>query len=484
MKRLCFCILFVLLVPTILAELTISPQPTDVSLKVGETKSFQITLNNNFTFDIFDFTFGDLENYGFSFPEINLPENSSKTINFTVNTGTSYHLNIPTTVEFKFLVDLPDEPTTHYINITYSGFNPNFLIVKEGDTVKWNNLDEISHTVFSTFELNIPSNTSAQYTFNNIATIEYYDPDWVGFGGFSGTIDVINRTAQEQAHNPNYDFTWYVNLDSILNPTNLVVENSGNNYTIEHGKFKRGVLQIHNNGSERAEIINVSSNTEWITFNRNNFNIDAGETDFIEYTITPIVFDTNETDKKYTFQMNVKATNTETYTKEVSVFVPYKEITGGLGETDVDFINYLENVYCPKHPCSRFCNPELPECNNVVDGNTTISDQTITFNASGRDIYEIKRDIAELSDSGVRTNNLIKILEEKWGLTIPEIQGLINQSLIEQKENKTQLSNMWDMGWISLLAIAVIGGIIYVTKMVNKKSYKKYLKEGAFEYRK
>ena len=70
---------------------------------------------------------------------------------------------------FKYFVDIPINKNTHTITIKDDGFHPDFLVVRIGDTVIWNNSDDITHTVTSTsFDYELDPNESVSVVFNEI----------------------------------------------------------------------------------------------------------------------------------------------------------------------------------------------------------------------------------------------------------------------------------------------------------------------------
>ncbi len=81
---------------------------------------------------------------------------------------------------------------SNFIDITSSGFAPQTLTVKVGDTVYWNNRDSANHTVTSTGSPGpgssiLPANTSYSYTFTTAGTYTYSS---AVDDAFTGTVTV------------------------------------------------------------------------------------------------------------------------------------------------------------------------------------------------------------------------------------------------------------------------------------------------------
>ena len=481
MNKCLLAMVMFLIIPVISANLIISPMPLDIQIKVGEQITRQVTLENKYDFPILDFKFGNLSNRGFTFPEIEIPKNSSKTFDVTISATESIHENIQVPISFRFYVDLPDTATTHHVNVSMTGFSPNYLIIREGDTIVWHNNDDVSHQVFSSlFDYPVQVNGTAQHTFASAGEIDYYDPVWYDWGNFEGTIETINRTSQELAHNPNYDLNWVVNLDSILNPTNLSVGNSKSSYEIEYGKFKNGLLTIKNNGTEIADIVKLTSDSDWIAFNKNDLTILPGEEDWVEYTMTPILFSTNQTDKVHTINIKIKASNSDETIIPINIFVPFKEITSELGGSDVDTLNWIMNVFCPSFPTSFLCNQSIMQGGN---GTGQFADQQIPINVSAEALYAMKKDISKMKDSQGRTDNQLKLIADKWGLTIPQMMDMVNRSVILQEENEKKDRTKWNSIWIIGFGIFLIIATIYTINLFSRRKYKQDLLGGVYKYR-
>jgi len=466
-----------LLISMVSANLIITPQPSDLTCKIGTVCTNQITLKNNYSFEVLDFNFEGLTEKGFIFPSIEIPANSSKTIDFTLNPTTSFHGNIQVPVSFRYEVSLPEEATTYYINISETGFLPNHIDIKQDDTIVWTNIDTISHTVTSAlFDRELYSNETFSHTFNQVDTINYQDLNLF----FGGTINILNKSTTEKANNPNYDIIWAINLNAVLNPTNLSMENSKTDYEVEYGKFKKGLLTIKNEGAETAELVNLNSNSDWISFNKNNINIEPGEEDWIEYTITPILFDTNATDKNYNLEIMVKASNSNELNQTITVFVPYKEVSNDLGGSDLDTLNWLTNVFCPKFPTSFLCNQSITSGN----GSIVYQDLEIPINLSAKEFYESLRREQANTDAIARVSNKVTQAIDKYNEFFPQITNQMNQSVTMQEENEKKNKRFKNSMWIVGFFVVIIVSILSVINVVNKKSHKKDLMEGAYKYRK
>jgi len=462
-------IIGIFLLTTISANLVITPNNPEITININQAKNFTATIFNNYTFDIYDLSFPELKIKGFTFPQIDIPKNTSKTFTYQVKTTESFYGQINSKVQFNFLVDLPEEITTYYVQITENGFNPTYKTIRKGDSIQWNNLDDTTHDIYSTEfnTISIEPNQSELFTFNNLGTFNYYDLDFSIFNEFNGQIEVINRTSQQKAHNPNNDGNWLVQLNSVSQPTTIEISNSKNEYEINYANTKKGLITITNTGSNTAEKIKLTSNSTWVVFDKNNFDIAPGDPEGVGYSITPYLTNTTQTNKTYSISIGIKAYNTEQENLTISVFVPYREITGNL-DSDFEVAMWYQNVFCPSHPCSLFCSPELPECVNAMNG--TGGSDTLTANITTYDLFNSLKDLSAIKKALDRLENLYKQFEDKYGISIEEAVNLGNQSLeLQLDNNKKNKSNSTTI-WFIILGVAIIGSLIYFLRRWNKRS--------------
>lgn len=453
LKNTIYVVFSVLLLSLISADVSISPNPLSVSVVVNHPNNYSFTITNNQSFDIVNVRFSNLSM--FTFPSnISLPKNTSKEITVLANTNQSFHGSIASLVSYSYYVNLPEEVTTYEIEITSNGLNQTFISIRDGDTIRWINSDTISHSLYSSIfgTITIPPNSSSIRTFNQLGTFHYYDTSFNIFNNFNGDIQVVNRTLPQLVHNPNYDFPWTVNLDSSLNPTNLSFDNTEDNYTIDQNKNSKGLLTIRNTGSVTSEGVVVSSDSDWVTFDSNNFNLDSGQTNWVTYTITPLITSTDQTNKTYNITLSIKSFNSPQENTTISVFIPYYDVVGGLG-SDLGTLTYLNNVYCPIHKCSIFCSPELPECH---PGNSNYSgSDVLTANITTYDLYNALKDGAACRDGLSRVTNLLQDYIDTYGALQNQSFQTSNESLqISKQAQEDQNSRT------ALVSVLVFGSLI------------------------
>lgn len=463
------------------ADLIIHTQPMQINQKVNTEKTYQMILENTFDFDIEGFEFSELSEMGFSFPNIVIPKNTTKNIDFIVNPTTGFHGQKTSKISFKFEVKIPEITQTHTINLTNKWGMHETIYARDGDTIVWNNMGtetrELTAAEFGESKI-ILVNESASYGLNQIGTLHYY-ARVAGEIYSEGIIEVINKTSDEMVHNQDYDANLVLNIDITAKPTNLSVSLSKDNFEIEYMKFKKGLMTINNTGNEIAEKTELSSDSEWVSFNKNKIDLSQGEEDWVEYTITPLILNTNQTNKTYSINIVTKALNSEEKINKIEVFIPYKLVSDEIGDSDLEYLNWLDKVYCVSHPTSFLCDPETSEGN----GSIIYKDVEIPINITGSDFYDTLRRLQRLEDSNERTNNELKLMGDNFNKQMPGVTEMVNESLELQKKNEKKEGIRKRTNWIIVFFISLAVMATGIIKLVNKRSYKKLLAEGAYKYR-
>lgn len=433
------------------AELLISPTNWEISVKKDVSSSFSVNLTNTFSFPITDFEFKNLS--GFIFPNITIQPNQSVIVNYNVlqNSLIQYSKDVP--VNFKYLVDIPVNPVTIKINITETGFNPNFVTIHEGDTVIWTNGDDVSHTVTSgSFDSDeIAPGSSYTRTFNQMGTLDYQDFILL----WAGQIQILNRSSAEKVNNPNYNKIIHVNLNVYSDPTNLTFSILDENYTVDSSSTADGMISIKNIGSQIANKITLTAD-KWIVFEKNNFDLAINQQIYVPFKIKPLLLANNQTNQTYSINIFANGLNVEQYSSKINVYIPYSNVED-MG-TDQGFLVFY----------AKFCeqNPTFAICTGMVNGSgdngkIIYRDPEIPINLTSTQVYAMLKRIQQIQDSNARTDNEVKELKNQLSQEIPEIRGLLNQSVSISQANKEKSDTNTHLFWIVL--VMGIFGIIAIT---------------------
>lgn len=452
-------------ISSVSAELLISPNPIDIDVKMNTQTNFTLNLTNTFPFRISNLEFGNLS--GFTFPDVVLDPNETQIITFGVTQSEVKTVSINSEVKFKYIVDIPNDPQTYYVNITVNGFDPNFLTIHEGDTVVWTNHDEISHTVTGgDFDFELATNLTASKTFTTVSTVDYQD--LILFWG--GRIEVLSKTAEQKVNNPSYNKILAVNMNVIANPTNLSINVLDKSFNMEATGTGEGMLSIENTGNEVAQKISVSSDSDWIIFDKTNFNVDKGQKSYVSFTIQPLIFSSNETNKTYNFNIKIKGLNTEEFVQNISVFIKYSNAFEQF-DSNEGFLNWFNNVFCPK-------NQQLFICNTTVSNKQPqiiVNDPQIPINLTASQVYALLKRIQRIEDSNQRTDNKISTLTTSLEDQLPQFNRLLNDSVSQQKATEDSRATTEAVLWIAGIILIFIIGFIVSWNIYAKWKYKKYL---------
>lgn len=463
-----FILLIVLCTFFVSSELLINPSTIQIDLKKSTLGSYDINITNTFNFRIQNFQFTNLS--GFSFPSIVLEPNQTKTINFNVTINDVKTETINSNVIFKYLVDIPPNPQTFQINISDIGFTPSFLTIHQGDTIIWNNLNDFSHTVTSsTFDYDIPANSSYTSTYNNVETIQYQDFDLF----WTGTINVLSNQIAQEVNNPSYNKIFTVNLNIFSDPTVLNISIPETSFQMQHNDIKEGIIMIKNIGNELATKVSLSSNNGWVNdYDINNFNLNIGDTKYVKFYIEPLVFGTNETNKTYNIEFSIKGVNTEIYKSNISVFIKYSNSFDNEGTEDAFLNSYRK--FCSQYPTSLICNNSIQSGNN---GSVVIRDPEIPLNLTATQFYSMLKQQSKTNDAVQRNTNDINELKDSFTTFSQEMKDISNQSLtLSQKSEDRRNTNetiIWILSIFSILIVGFLAGFGIVAK-IRKAKYQLY----------
>ena len=448
------------------ASLSFSPNPLGITAKISTPTNVTLTLTNTFPFNIENFEFKNMT--GLSFPNIILAPNETRAISITVNKNQLESSQYQVPISFTYLVDIPATPQTLNINITDSGFSPNFLTIHQGDTVIWKNLDDVSHTVTgSNYDQELSPGATFTHIFTSVATETYQDLNLF----WGGEIRVLSRTSAQEVNNPNYNEILTINLNIISNPTTLttnLVDNSSS-FQVKYTKSAEGLISFYNSGNETANKVNLYSNSTWLSFNENLIDLDQGQRKYVTFKISPFVLYTNETNHTYSIPIYIEGLNTPKYTETISVFIPYEDLDNNVLDPSY-LIKIIEN-FCKNNPHNAFCNTS-------TIGNGTqiiVQDPNIPINLTASQFYAMLKNQQGIKDSVQRTSNSVVTLGDFVDVTYKNISDSLSKlskdvgALKDEKETTTRIL------WIAGIFAVLIVSFLVIWKLISKYKYKRYL---------
>lgn len=440
----------------------------NINVSKGIEQSFSINITNNYDFDIYKLTFSNLN--GFIFPEINIPKKTSQTIQFSVKTNYSFDGVINSDVKLRYKASIPEDITTYNLTISSSGINGQnnyYQTIRKGDSIRWKNLDEVTHNLQSTiFESSIQPNNEFTRQFNDLGIIEYRSVV-AGITIFTGTIEVINRTGEYLVYNPVYNQIYSFYFKSIPEPTDLIASISEPSYTVDATGFKEGLLTIKNNGTNPSENIILSSSPDWIQFDENNFNLAINSTKYIKFKIYPKIFENNQTNLTYQITFKIKALNTNEYTSVINVFVPYSEVFSNVGSEEW-FTSWFTQT-CLRYPNSFLCNKStMNQTARVI-----YRESEFSVNMTGSEWYNLVKRLGMIEDTITRRDNKETEFETETKNKLSNIDSQTNStaSKVDEflKEQKSWTTAKWILGFFIFLSACVFLIVNNVRKLNKQK---------------
>ena len=191
---------------------------------------------------------------------------------------------------------------------------------------------------------------------------------------------------------------------------------------------------------------------------------------YVTFQIQPFIMNKNQTDKTYNYTINVKASNTENYLENISVYVPFSDVFQDFSSEEGFFVWFSE-VYCPQYPKSFLCNTSIA----TNEPQIIIRDPEIPINLSAVALYSALQRIQRIEDSNQRTNNKLNSLNDLLDAVLPEIKELLNQTLERAEKAEDNSETTQRVFWIIIIFAIFIGGFVVIWNSIRKLKYKKSL---------
>mgnify|MGYP001604299028 FL=1 len=352
--------------------LTSIPNQFTINKTQEITQTIQFNLTNTQPYNMINIKFEN--NPYIEMPLTNLSSGESK--NIISNVIATDDFSGILRIKGFFESNLGQQNEVHQVDISYNNgiilSQCDFSIIK-GDTVNWNNLINTSTgdvkliNADTNLEVTLISKGSSySQVFDTPLNFRYYI---TRLGIPSETCKIAVLDTQGLINDPSLDAQLILDIKILFDPTTISSTILTESYTIEAGSLSQDILSVKNMGNNLAK--NVHLESEWFTFNINNFDLNPGESRNVGYTITPIINETNQTDKTYIKKFSITG-NFNTFEKDFSIFIPYKLIDESFFKDSKTleelFKNYLDFIkaYCTE-------NPNLKECSSFIGGSSSSS---------------------------------------------------------------------------------------------------------------
>lgn len=456
------CIFFI---SSVSANLVITPIniTTDKYAETDKQISFQIYNNDAYTY----------YNISSSSNDLVLPTISSLSSGQTANVTALLKTDVSGDYNYKikglYYTTIGNSNTTHILNITnYNGISPCDFSIIQGDTIKWqslvNNVVVIKNTDTNTQIASL--NLNETYTFNTVSPLILNYGLYVG--GFLFTsckITVLDGNGY--VNDPSNDGSLNTKINVIFNPTSVTANVSVNNYTIPVTQTQDGVLTLNNTGNQTAYKVHLEGSS-WLSFTSNDFNLLPGQSKPIIYTITPLIYSTNDTNKTYSVNLGITG-NFNTINQSILVTIPYEDISN-LNINTSNFTQLLSS-FCLLYPYSPFCNGTQQVVYKYINN---ASDEPFNVTLTRNQVNQLWLYMISQTDSITTATNYIKESRATDSAKINSTDSAlieIKQSLQVEKtarESTTENLLIWGSLIFISLAIVVICSIVYLTKQKNK----------------
>jgi len=327
-------------------------QNLNINKTAGIDKTIQLTIENQEPFEFYNIHF---EKDIIKMNPINLSSGENKTITAIIKTNEDYNGTLIIRGEYETTIGQSNK--TYKVNIDYdNGIDICNLDLIIGDSINWKNnvSDEIDlknvdngniiHTIPKGENYSRIFTTPIEFTYQATRlTIP-----------FTQNCKIVVKNDKGLVHSQKYDFSFNTNIKISYEPTEISTTFLSDSYNISYNEEKQDIFSIKNNGSKIAKKIHLSG--DWISFSKNDFDLNVGESTNLGFTIKPLIFKTEDTNKTYTKQIKIEG-NFETKIQNISIFVPYQQIANQFnnGTFDPEFMRNLYNFYCSKIPTDPIC---------------------------------------------------------------------------------------------------------------------------------
>lgn len=362
MKKLLISLLLVFMMGFVCANgLSVSQTNFQINKSEGVDYIFALTIENQ---EPFDFINVRSNNPILEFDSFSLASGENKTFSVRITTNTNFNGEIRIIGEYEMQVGASNKTEEVYIDYD-EGFSKCNLNLIVGDTILWINQinDEIRLKNADTGETIATILAYQNYTKNlGYATEFNYYTSLIGLP-FTETCNVNVMSDSGYVHNSDYDAVINFNVNLNYEPTTVTMTLFTSSYNISYNEEVEDVLQIKNVGSKTAR--NITLRGEWMSFSPNNFELIPGQTKNVQYYITPIIYESNQTDRNYNLSITAEG-NFQRVTKDMNIYIKYANINAGQINGTIDY-NFLENTF------RLYCkiNPDFELCKQGISGTNT-----------------------------------------------------------------------------------------------------------------
>jgi len=359
----------------------------------------------------------------------------------------------------------------YVVDVEYEGgaVTPCQLTIIEGDTVKWDNLAEREIKLVNADTgspiATIDSGSFYEQTFNEPLNLDYYFT-WLGFK-FSNECSIIAQDDYGLITNPLFDSQLNLDIQMTTPPTTLISSFLVLDYNMHFFESEEGAFTIKNNGSELALDVHITG--DWFSFSDNDFDLEAGKTKVITYTIKPEITLTAQTDQEYNKTVTITG-NFNKMNQSFNIYVLYDDIDSGEDFQGASFYNWFLE-FCEDNPNDRFCRDPLGEAQGIANEANLSQEQfrqIIEYMFSQEESFNIYKDITK--------EQMTKLAEDMMNVTGSQLFTRNSvERILDDKENNYASILLIFVLILGFGALAVVGALFVITKRDRQKKFIKNL---------
>jgi plastocyanin len=453
-------ILLILFAPLVYAspELLISPNNITATTYYGQNYVTQLTLTNTGNETMYNIAFNPVSNVAYSNIPTQLAVNQSAQMTVTI---TPSAIDTTTTGLFYTKTTITATPQMQVITATNSMFNPSFINIRQNDTIQWTNSDTNNHTATATdfsWSYTIAPSSSATRQFTDIAVVNYLDT----INNYGGVINVSTNQIDMFSHDSNKDKPLIIKTTAQPAPTSMQLDVFTSSFSIGYNEIPVGVLRVQNTGSGTALHLRLAMN--WTQFSMQDFNLNTGQYQLINFNITPQVTSTSQTNKSYSFPITLSGDNINPITATVTVFINYHDF----GDTQQNTSNTSNIVYIINDNVIRdYCLRNPSSCPTTNISTIVYQDRPLQFNITQSDWNSLITDVNENKNFRNEIKSFMAQLEQR-DITMNETMNNLTTNLKKNTDsvnnisnlfNKLKVNNFW---WNVILSIMIFFVILIV----------------------
>ena len=472
MKRL-FLILFsiALFIPVhafAIPLLSLNSSSMDVIAEAGVTELSHFQVTNLGDTPLYNLTIEPVPE--FSFPMIpKIDPNETKLINFTAISTNLFDKTITMRLKFTYLQGSPPSSRTFIVNSTNNSFQPSITYIKPNDIIRWNNIGNSTHNVQSNnslFDSDITSGSFYQFQFSSIGETSYINK----YASHGGIIVVQNITVLETIYDPNLDKTLSIHYVNQLPQGNLTLTLSDNNFSIKYNLSTESALTLRNSGSNLIKNIRLSSSPNWIIFNENNFDISAGSSNALTYTIDPTIIATDETNRTYNLTISVIADNMASFSQNMKVFIPYENLV--IPTTSNASIEELRKLLAEQIAIYIGLLDSFNNTATQTNPNFTFADFNITTNMTYGQLQKLFLDVSEVNEKIERYQNVANGKIDNTQTEVNNLTVMTNELRELAKLNSKYLASIKTQKVLTFLFVVLAGftgTVIFIMRKIRRE---------------